>query len=172
MLHIKKEHKMINTSNFLGFHSIPDFIYSLTRYKDYVFNSIPAIIASTTSFITGYMWDSAAAVYTLWILMGADWLTGIIKSIINKQFVSYRIFRMPLYYIATSFLMGISWWMSKTSIIFLPLPGLVIGGFYAVYFISLLENLGELGFLPKPLITALKNRFGLKSIIDKYMQEK
>ena len=59
--------------------------------------------------------------------------------------------------------------MSKTSIIFLPLPGLVIGGFYAVYFVSLLENLGELGVLPKPLIIALKNRFGLKAIIEKYM---
>jgi hypothetical protein len=59
--------------------------------------------------------------------------------------------------------------MSKQSILFTFLPGLVIGGFYSTYFISLLENLGELEWLPKPIIKVLKTRFGLKAIVDKHI---
>ncbi len=75
---------------------------------------------------------------------------------------------MPIYFVATTLVLSLSWWMSKQSILFTFLPGLVIGGFYSVFFISLLENLGDLEWLPKPIIGVLKNRFGLKSIVDKF----
>ena len=126
------------------------------------------MIVSVTSFISGYIWDEPSAVWTLWVLMLGDWVTGIAKSCVNKEFVSYRIFRMPLYFIATSFALSISWWMAKSSGLFFLLPSLVYGGFLAVYFTSLLENLGELGLLPEALVVVLKNRFGLKSIISKF----
>ena len=51
--------------------------------------------------------------------------------------------------------------------LFTILPGLVITGFYSVYFVSLLENLGEIGVLPKNLVTALKTKFGLQKLINK-----
>lgn len=157
-------------TGFLGFESFADFWESFLGVKHYVINLLVAMVGGITSFITDYMWDDANAVWTLWVLMGADWGTGMLKGMINKRFVSYKIFRMPLYYVATSFVISISWHMAKGNILFIPLPGIVMAGFYAVYFTSMLENLGEIGVLPKPLVKVLKTKFGLKKVVDKYFE--
>lgn len=154
--------------NLFGFYSVSGFTYSLFGMKSPVINAIPAIIMAITGFITGFIYESSAAVFVLWSLMTFDWITGIWKSTRAKQFVSYKIFRMPIYFLATSIILSLSWNMAKNHWMFIPLPGLVLGGFYSTYFISLLENLGELGFLPKSIVTLLKNKFGLKTIIDKF----
>lgn len=154
-------------TGFIGFSNPLDFIYSLAGIKTWAINASVAIAASLTSFVTNYIWDDPMAVFTLWSLMFTDWATGIIKAIVNKRFVSFKIWRMPLYFIATSYLLHISWGMAKGNILFTLLPGLIIGGFYSVYFISLLENLGEIGMLPKPLVRLLKAKFGLKKLIEK-----
>ncbi len=155
------------TTGFIGFSSPQDFLNSLVGTKTWMFNGVAAMCAGMTSFITNYIWDDPRAVYTLWSLMFADWVTGIIKGVINKRFVSFKIWRMPLYFVATSYILHISWGMAKGNMIYTPLPGLVVGGFYSVYFISLLENLGEINMLPKALVRVLKSRFGLKKLFDK-----
>ena len=154
----------VNSTGFLGFANVQDFLESFLGTSKWAYNGILAVIGAVTTFITGYMWNDPKAVWTLWILMAADWATGILKGILNKKFVSYKLWRMPLYYVATSFVIAISWWMSKSSNIFYILPSIVIAGFYSVYFTSMLENLGEVGLLPKGLTTLLKNRFGLKKL--------
>ena len=155
------------TSGFIGFSSPLDFFQSLVGIKTWFINGTAACIAGLTSFITNYIWDDPTAVFTLWSLMLADWATGIIKGCINKRFVSFKVWRMPLYFVATSYILHISWYMAKSNSIYVYLPGLVIGGFYSVYFISLLENLGNINMLPKSLVKALKSRFGFKKLIDK-----
>lgn len=160
------------TSGFIGFSSPGDFLDSLVGTKSWMINAFAAFIASMTSFITQYIWDDPKAVWTLWSLMFADWMTGIIKGVINKRFVSFKIWRMPLYFVATSYILHISWYMAKGNGVYTMLPGLVIGGFYSVYFISLLENLGEIGLLPKPIVALLKNKFGLKKLFDKEEKNK
>lgn len=155
------------STGFIGFTSPLDFLYSLIGAKTWFINLTFALCISLTSFVSNYIWDDPKAVFTLWSLMIADWITGIIKSVINKRFVSFKIWRMPLYFIATSYLLHISWGMAKGNILFTLLPGLVIGGFYSVYFISLLENLGEIGVLPKGLVVVLKSKFGLQKLINK-----
>ena len=108
--------------NFLGFTSFQDFITTLIGIKTASINAIFAFIAALTTFITNYIWDDSSAIYTLWALMFADWVTGIYKSIINKEFVSYKVGRMPIYFLATSFVISISWWLAKSSLLFYPLP--------------------------------------------------
>lgn len=156
-----------NRTSFLGFESIPDFLASLFRFKHWSINASLAFIGALTTFITGYMWDTASAVYVLWALMGADWLTGIIKSMKKGEFNSYRFWRMPLYFVATSFILSISWWIAKSSLIFFFLPSIVMAGFYGVYLTSFFENCGELGLLPKPLVGILRKKFGLQALIKK-----
>lgn len=155
------------TSGFIGFSSPLDFFYSLVGAKSWVVNAGAAFIAGLTSFITNYIWDDPTAVYTLWSLMFADWMSGITKAVVNKRFVSFKIWRMPLYFVATSYILHISWYMAKSNGIYYYLPGVVIGGFYSVYFVSLLENLGDINALPKPFAKILKSRFGLKKLIEK-----
>lgn len=158
-------------AGFIGFAHPIDFLSSLVGTKTWVINAGIAIAASLTSFVTNYIWDDPKAVFTLWSLMATDWATGIAKSIVNKRFVSFKVWRMPLYFIATSYLLHISWNMAKGNMLFSLLPGLVIGGFYSVYFVSLLENLGEIGLLPKALVRILKSKFGLQKLIDKENKE-
>ena len=155
-------------NSFFGFSSINDFLTSLFGLKWFNLTMWPSFIFALGGIITGCIYESAETVYILWLLMLIDWITGIIKSIKTKSFVSYKLYRMPIYFVATTLVLSLSWWMSKQSILFTFLPGLVIGGFYSVFFISLLENLGDLEWLPKPIIGVLKNRFGLKSIVDKF----
>jgi phage-related holin len=155
-------------NNLFGFSSGSDFLSSLFGAKWGIVNSIPGFLLGLTSFITGYVYESAETVYLLWILMAFDWATGLLKSFKTKSFVSYKLFRMPIYYVATTLILSLSWWLSKNSFLFIPIPGIVIGGFYSVYFISMLENLGELEVLPKSIVRVLKNKFGLKAIVDKF----
>jgi phage-related holin len=155
------------STGFIGFTSPLDFLYSFIGAKTWFINLTVGFCAALTTFISNYIWNDPAAVFTLWSLMIADWVTGIAKSVVNKRFVSFKIWRMPLYFVATSYLLHISWGMAKGNILFTLLPGLVIGGFYSVYFISLLENLGEIGVLPKGLVIALKSKFGLQKLINK-----
>lgn len=155
------------STGFIGFTSPLDFLYSLIGAKTWAINLIIGLCGALTSFVSNYIWDDPAAVFTLWSLMLADWITGIAKGIVTKRFVSFKIWRMPLYFITTSYLLHISWGMAKGNLLFSLLPGLVICGFYSVYFISLLENLGEIGLLPKELIKKLKSKFGLEKLINK-----
>jgi hypothetical protein len=159
------------TSGFIGFSSPLDFFYSLVGVKSWTINASAAFIAGLTSFITNYIWDDPTAVYTLWSLMFADWISGIAKGVINKRFVSFKIWRMPLYFVATSYILHISWYMAKSNGIYYYLPAVVMGGFYSVYFISLLENLGDINVLPKSLVRVLKSRFGFKKLIEKSENE-
>lgn len=154
-------------TTFFGFSSIGDYLGSLFGVKYAYVNTIGATLVALTSFITGWIYDEPASVYTLWVLMFADWGTGIYKAIKTKTFTSSRLFRMPLYFISTTFLLAISWHIGKAQYIFEIIPSFVLGGFYSVYLISLIENLGELNLLPKRMVSALKNRFGFKSFLDK-----
>jgi hypothetical protein len=61
--------------------------------------------------------------------------------------------------------------MAKSNGIYYYLPAVVMGGFYSVYFISLLENLGDINVLPKSLVRVLKSRFGFKKLIEKSENE-
>lgn len=157
--------------NFLGFTSIADFTGSLFNVGDWATNGVFSGIAALITLISGYIYDSPDAVYTLWILMIIDWITGISRAIKFKELTSYKLFRMPLYFVATSVILSLSWWIAKGSPIFTLLPGIVLGGFYSVYFISLLENLSDLNLLPKQLVYVIEKRFGIKSIIDKYFKD-
>ena len=157
------------TSNkdFLGFESFRDFITSTLGMNSPLINSIGALIALLSSFITDYMWDSYEAVYVLWLLMALDWFTGLSYAIKSKTYWSRKNFRMPIYFIATSVLLSLSWHLSHVNVFFYPLPSLVYGGFCAVYLSSLMENTGKLGWLPLPLSNLIAKRFGLKELVKK-----
>jgi hypothetical protein len=75
---------------------------------------------------------------------------------------------MPIYFVATTLVLSLSFWMSVSTVVFALLPTIVISGFMSVFFISILENLGEIGVLPKVMVELLKSKFGMKALIEKY----
>lgn len=160
-----------SSRDFFGFENVYDFITSLFGAKSLTINTAGALIATTSSFITDYMWDTYQAVYVLWALMLCDWITGLTYAIKSKTYWSRKNFRMPIYFVATSTLLSLSWWLAKSNIFFYPLPSVVYGGFCAVYLSSLVENAGKLGWLPKKMAKVIANRFGLKELLNKSDKE-
>jgi len=154
--------------DFLGFTDMNDFLTSLFSPKTFLVQLGGVGIASITTFLTDYVWNSAEAIYLLWILMLVDWFTGLTYAIKSKTYWSRKNFRMPIYFICTSFLIGVSWWLSKFSIAFTYLPAIVYGGFCAVYLSSWVENMGKLEWIPEPIAKVVAKRFGLKELLKKF----
>ena len=155
-------------STFFGFISLRDFVTSTLGLKYATIHAaVVTFFTVLTSFISLYIWDSPEAVYTLWALMGFDYFTGIVKAIVGGTFCSFKLWRMPIYLLVTTAMLSFAFWMAQASVTFILLPTIVMAGFMSVYAISMLENLGELGWLPKPMIKLLKNNFGLQALIKK-----
>lgn len=158
--------------HFLGFNSISDLLLSTTGIYYAKFHMvIVTFFVAVTGFIGTWIWEDPNAVWTLWVLMLIDYITGILKAIYNKRFSSFKLWRMPIYFIVTTMLLSLAFWMAKGTITFALMPTIVISGFYSVYFISIIENFGQLGWLPKPIIELLRNKFGIKRLIEKYNEE-
>ena len=155
-------------SHFLGFTSLSDFITSQFGTTSGLIHTTTVTFAAITTFITGFVWEDPNVIYTLWILMVVDYASGITKAIVGKRFVSFRLWRMPIYFFVTTTILSLGFWMAKATVIFALLPSILIAGFMSIYFISILENLGELKLLPKPLIGLLKNKFGMQALIDHF----
>jgi hypothetical protein len=157
----------IGVTKFLGFESVSDFIKSLFGVQYALVVTPASIIGGVSYFITKYIWDSPEAIYTLCALMVADWITGIAKSVKMRKFDVSRVVRIPVYFIVTHFLIGISWNMAKGNALFGFLPGMVFIGFCSVYFVSIVQNLVYLNLLPKELAVLIEKKASLKSIFKK-----
>lgn len=160
---------------YFGFENLEDLTTHLLGLKTWSINFFFAIGAGVTSFITGFIWESSASIYTLWMLMLLDWILGSYNAAQQKAFSSRRFPRMIVYWFLTSCMIAISWWLAKASILFYFLPSIVYGGFCSVYFISLVENFAVLGVLPQALYKIIEKRFGLKALskrIDEKMNQK
>lgn len=157
------------TSNkdFFGFVSIEDFFTSLFGTKTMILNLMGSLIAVISGLLTDYVWDTYEAIYVLWLLMIGDWITGLSYAIKEKIYWSRKNFRMPIYFLCTTTLISISWWLAKSNILFIPLPSIVYGGFCAVYLTSLVENMSKLEWIPPSIAEAIANRFGLQEVLKK-----
>ncbi len=150
-----------------GFNDQQDLITSIIGLKSLIFNFFIAFIAAMSTFITGYMYDTPTAIYTLQFLMLVDQITGMAVAIKEKNFESRKVARMILFFLTVSLSIGIAFNLAKANIIFYFLPSLLYGGFASTYFISLLENFAKLGYMPDALYQFIKEKLGLKALFDK-----
>jgi len=78
--------------NFLGFNSVSDFLLSTTGlYYGKFHICIVTFFVTITSFIGTWIWEDPNAVWTLWVLMFIDYVTGILKAIYRKRFSSFKL---------------------------------------------------------------------------------
>ncbi len=178
---------MKNTYNAtLGFESPTDFFTTLFGWHYNIVNGAAGMIAVLTTFITSYIWDSSSAVYALLSLMLFDWVLGVylsiratillrfttveenLRSALERRRFSSKKFPRIFVAIPISFwILSTCWNLSKSNIIFYPLPGLAYGGFAGTYLMSLWENLTEMGFFSKDLLVVIKERFNITKYFNK-----
>jgi len=147
-----------------GFVSVGDFLTSLFGLSSIKINTVFAILTAISAFISNYMWDTPQALYVLWLLMLCDFITGVIKSVKNKNFSSWRMPRMLVQLVATTILLAFAFNIAKHSIFFAIIPSILIGGFYGTYIVSLMENMSEIGWLNPSITSLIKKRFGIKAL--------
>jgi len=171
---LKNEQKAL-----LGYISFDDFLTTFLGLKNTIINIWLIFLLSFTSFITSYIWDSSAAIYTLLILMLGDWVLGVtlavkascllryqkatippdkLQSIINRRFSSSRFPRIFVAMPLALFVLSISWNLAKSNAVYYFLPSVVYGGFSGTYFVSLIENVSEFGLISKDIIIVIKER--------------
>ena len=153
--------------NFLGYTSLIDFASTTFGAIKTKLGVITITGASLVTLITGYIYDSPHAVYTLWCLYAFDFLTAMICAWHKGTISSKRTPRVLLNAFVITSLLSLSWWMSKSSWVFLPLPATVIAISYSTLFISIVENLAKLNALPPKLISIVKRRFDSSSLETK-----
>jgi len=153
---------------FYGFDTLSDLFRSLGFCYDWLAFKISLItIATITSFITTYMYDDSKAIFILIFLFLCDFITGVWKSIIKKNFNSYKMIRILPMFISAMLILSIAWNLSGVMWVYSYLPGIVYVFISSTLFVSLIENLGEIGIIDRELINIIKNRFNFKTLIKK-----
>ncbi len=148
----------------LGYKSLADFFTTSFGLKNPVVNFLGAAIATIGSFITQYVYDDAGAVYFLLFMIVVDAITGIWKSIKFKTFGSSRLPRILITMLLYCVLLAIGWNAAKYSSFYFWLPSALYGGFIAVLLISIIENLYQLGYVPKAIYEVIKEKLSIRKI--------
>jgi phage-related holin len=147
----------------VGFESFNDLLQTIFGLKHKALTFYVASVAATSSFITNYIWDDSSAVYFLVFLLTIDFITGVWKSIKSNKFCSSRLPRAFVTLLVYCLMLSIGWNAAKYSIMFIWLPGVIYGGLISTLLVSVIENLMELGYLPKELYNKLKKIIKSKS---------
>ena len=145
----------------LGYENSHDLLSSIFGLKLVAANAIVAFVASTTTFITDYIWDDAKSVYILLMLIAVDALTGIFKAIKANNFSSSKLPRILVIMVAYTTLLSLAWNISKGSPIYAFLPAVLYGGFVSTLIISIFENLHQLKWIPDNIYNLVKNKLDL-----------
>jgi phage-related holin len=139
------------TPALVGFDSVKDFAETAFSPASGKFLFMVSMLGGLSSFITNYIYNDAQAVYLLFALIGLDALTGIVNALKKNTFSSKRLPRILGVTISYTLILGLSWNLSKYNAALDFLPGMIYFGFSSVLFVSIIENLNELGLIPKAL---------------------
>ena len=159
--------KSKRNNSFFGFLSLSDFTSTLLGLKSKFSVGLCSLIGAITSFITGYIYHDAKAVYFMVFLLLMDALTAVVRAIRTKSFTSKRLPRVLLVMVSYCLMLAVSWNAAKYSPLFVFLPGAVYTGFIAVLITSIAENLMLAKLIPSSIYFELKEKLNPKNFFNK-----
>ncbi len=121
-----------------------------------------ALIGFISTFITGYIYETAGAIYFLLFLLGCDLLTAVMRSIKDKSFSSRRLPRIFVTMISYCLCLSIGFNAAKFSPLLNFLPSTLLFAFYSVLIVSIFENLVQLKILPAKIFKNILNKIKKK----------
>lgn len=163
--------KNLPNNTFFGFVSVADFIYTFTGFKYKAFIAISSIIGAISSFITGYIYKSAEAVYFLLFLLFCDLITACYRAWKTNTFTSKRLPRVLILMLSYCLALALAWNASIYVPLLSWLPGFLYAGFVSVLFVSNLENLVYSKLLPGKILSEIKDKINIKNLFKKNENE-
>lgn len=148
----RKQYDKLFASPAIGFIDGNDFFSTLLGSASAKIVGIMATIGGIISACSGYVYSDKNAIYFLAVLLMLDALTGIANSFYHKTFASQRLPRVLGVAVSYFLLLSIATQAAKVNEALTFLPGSLYLGFVTVILVSLVENLGEMGLLPKSLV--------------------
>lgn len=165
----------------------------LNLIKMSLFSLVAGLTGSITTLITGYIWDSAPAVYTLIWLMVGDWILGMwiaiqcsyrlhaYKETLNpkkraeytkRKFSIAKFFAIIFSLVFGLWILAISWNLSKSNSIYAFLPGFVYFAFTGAYVLSTYRKATYLGFFSKDFLEILEEKLHIRNLVGKSKDKK
>lgn len=145
----------------LGFDNVGDYLTTLFNFKYKLLMTFSFIFGA--SFKT-HFWDDPDQIIFLWILLLIDLGTGIIKAFKKKTFKSSKLPRWAGITFTNFVLLFLSYNIGNYSPLLSFLPGSLYTIFSAVAFVSIVENLNEMGCLNIKVYDWLKRK--INKVID------
>ena len=152
---------------FQGYSSIEDFINTLINFKFLLGKIMIMISLFIPSFISEYVYNDVQAIYTLFALFLCDVFTGSWVAIKEKKFNSFKFGRIVPAMILAFMTLSISYNLSKASDLYYYLPTILYSIITSQLFFSLIENCAKLGFIKREYIDLLKEKFDIRTWINK-----
>lgn len=157
-----------------GYKNLHDIVTTLFS-KNVSYNIISAFWVWMVT-LAGFVYHSKELVLALLLLMLADWITGVWKSVRVGTFNSYTFQRMllniPLKFgmIAFAYQISLHSWIFN----FLQIPEILMTGFLITEFVSLVENVRIIDsrIIPDALYNRLKVVMNLDAVIAAYLRPK
>lgn len=157
---------MKNNTTLFGYDSITDFLNTNLGFSTIKWNSLGAAAAALSTFVTGYVYDTAEAVYFMLFALLIDGITGVWVALKNGKFSSARLPRILLTMVFYCLLLALGWNAAKHNVIFSFLPAIIYGGLMTTILVSIFENVYYLGYLPKSIFNILKQRLKLNKLLE------
>ena len=148
----RKQYDKLFVSPAVGFVDGNDFFTTLLGTASFKLVGLMALIGGGISAISGYVYADKSAVYSLAALLLCDAITGVANALYHKTFTSQRLPRVLGVAVSYFLLLAMSTQAARFNEALTFLPGALYLGFTGVLIVSLIENLGELGLLPKSLV--------------------
>jgi len=155
---------METSRGYFGFKSFSDFCHTIINGDFAVVKWTLAFIAGAGGFITEYIYDDERAVWTLIALFGVDLVTGVWKAIKSNTFSSFKLGRFVPAFTFSFLFLALTWNVSRSSIYFLPLPGILYAIMAGQLIASIFENATEIGLIPPGFIGQMKQHFSITNI--------
>lgn len=149
--------KHMNTT-FLGFNSLSDYLQTVIGWKYKTCVIISAFIAGVVGFIENWIYPKPELIYLLLVLLIMDVVTAVIRSVKNKTLSSRRLPRIVGVVFTYCTLIALSWHMALYQDIFAWLPAFLFTAFYSTLFLSIVENVVEIGWLPGTILVEIKEK--------------
>lgn len=127
-----------------------------------------SFLATLTAFIQAHIWQTPQGFYFWIMLLCFDFLTGIAVAIKNKVFGSRKLPRIAVQMVGGILLLWASNGVAVNISLAFFLPNIVYAVLVSQLFISLVENLSNLGVgIPKELKEFISEKFSLKNLLKK-----